>query len=62
MNLRQEVGTVSEDAEFDTSASLFPPPPPEESQRKESNRHVTWLWGKVMFRGSLAKTASGAFI
>ena len=60
--MRQEVGTVSEDAEFDTSASLFPPPPLEESQRKESNRHVTWLWGKVIFRGSLAKTASGAFI
>lgn len=56
------MGTVSEDAEFDTSASLFPPPPPEESQRKESNRHVTCLWGKVIFRGDLAKTASGDFI
>ena len=60
--MRHEVGTVSEDAEFDTSASLFPPPPPEESQRKESNRHVTCLWGKVIFRGDLAKTASGDFI
>lgn len=56
------MGTMSEDAEFDTSASLFPPPPPEESQRKESNRYVTCLWEKVIFRGSLSKTASGDFI
>lgn len=53
---------MSEDAEFDTSASLFPLPPPEYSRRKEQGRHLKGSWGKVIFRGGLAKTASGDFI
>lgn len=53
---------MSEDAEFDTSASAFPPPPPEYSQRKEHNRHCKGSLAKVIFRGRLAKIASGEFI
>lgn len=52
---------MSEDAEFDTSASAFPPPPPEYSQRKEQNRHCKGSLGKVIFRGHLAKTGKGYF-
>lgn len=59
--MRQEVGTVSEEAEFDTSASLFPPPP-QSAGRKEQNTRVKCSWGKVIFRGSFAKTASAAFL